>query len=172
MLRRHNSGARRRNTAWRVASKTVKLGGNIVNIRHIDHFVITTANLEACLAFYVGLLGMEHHSENGRHALLFGRQKINIHTKPGELQPDAANPGPGTQDFCLIVDEDLTLIKRELEARGQSILAGIVRRQGAQGPIQSLYLRDPDGNLVELAGYLPPLQDLCRQSEYEEGQGS
>ena len=116
--------------------------------------VITTEDLEACLAFYCGALGMEHVEARGRHALRFGVQKLNIHTRKGEFQPAALNPQYGSQDFCLIVEGDLEAVKVELEAKGYPAVEGIVERTGALGPIRSLYLRDPDGNLVELAQYV------------------
>ena len=123
-----------------------------MQIKAVDHLVITTGDLEACLAFYCGVLGMEHAEAKGRHALRFGAQ-INIHTRAGEFQPAALNPTRGSQDFCLIVEGDIEAVKEELEARGCPIVEGIVERAGALGPIRSVYLRDPDGNLVELAQY-------------------
>ena len=72
-----------------------------MRIRNIDHFVLVTENLEKCLAFYAGVLGMEHVCRDGRHAVKFGGQKINIHTRPGEFTPFARNPVAGSADFCL-----------------------------------------------------------------------
>ena len=86
-----------------------------LKIKDIDHFVITTADLQACLDFYVGTLGMEHRENNGHHNLYFPGGKISIHTKKGEFQPAALNPTYGSQDFCLIVEDDLETVKRELE---------------------------------------------------------
>lgn len=124
-----------------------------MKIRNIDHFVITTSDLKACLDFYVGLLGMEHRENNGHHNLYFPNGKISIHTRKGEFQPAAQNPTFGSQDFCLIVDGDLKDVKSELEAKHVPIINDIVERHGANGAMQSLYLRDPDGNLVELSSY-------------------
>lgn len=124
-----------------------------MNIKNIDHFVITTFDLQACLDFYVGLLGMEHHENNGHHNLHFPNGKISIHTRKGEFQPAAKDPTSGSQDFCLIVDSDLKDVKSELEAKHANIISDIVERHGAHGAMQSLYLRDPDGNLVELSSY-------------------
>ena len=124
-----------------------------MQIKNIDHFVITTSNLKACLDFYVGLLGMEHRETNGHHNLFFPNGKISIHTRKGEFQPAAQNPTFGSQDFCLIVDGDLNDVKSELEAKHASIISDIVERHGAHGAMQSLYLRDQDGNLVELSSY-------------------
>ncbi len=124
-----------------------------MRINHIDHLVITTAHLERCLDFYVGVLGMEHRSENGHHSLYFPCGKISLHTVKGEFTPAASNPQYGAQDFCLIVDDNLAALKEEIEAKGLDIIEGIVTRHGSQGAMKSLYLRDPDGNLVELSSY-------------------
>ena len=119
----------------------------------LDHLVLTTRNVEACLAFYTGILNMEPVRADGRTALRFGAQKINIHTRPGEFQPAAGNPTPGSQDFCLVAEGEIAQIRAEIEAKGWPIELGPVERTGALGPIDSLYLRDPDGNLVEIAVY-------------------
>ena len=124
-----------------------------LKIKDIDHFVITTADLQACLDFYVGTLGMEHRENNGHHNLYFPGGKISIHTKKGEFQPAANYPIYGSQDFFLIVEDDLETVKRELEYKGIKPLMNIVERHGAHGTLRSLYVRDPDGNLVELSNY-------------------
>ena len=124
-----------------------------MKVTSIDHFVITTHNIDKSIAFYQDLLGMKHVEKDGRHAFIFGHQKINIHAKKGEFQPAALHPEYGSQDFCLIVEEDVESIKKEIEKKGYPIVEGVVKRHGAQGDINSLYLRDPDGNLVELANY-------------------
>lgn len=125
-----------------------------MKIKNIDHFVITTQDLRACLDFYVSALGMEHRESNGHHNLYFPGGKISIHTCKGEFQPAALNPTYGSQDFCLIVEDDLETVKRELlEDKGIKPLMDIVERHGAHGAMRSLYVRDPDGNLVELSNY-------------------
>lgn len=124
-----------------------------MKLKAIDHFVITTTDLKKCLDFYVGLLGMEHRETNGHHNLYFPGGKISIHTCKGEFQPAAIHPEYGSQDFCLIVDGDLLSVKAELEAKHAPIISNIVERHGSKGAMQSLYLRDPDGNLVELSSY-------------------
>ena len=124
-----------------------------MKIDRFDHMVITTQDLEQCLHFYVDLLGMELDDSNGRYAVKFGNQKINIHRKKAEFLPAARNVTYGSQDICLIADGDLAEVKAELEAKGCPIELGILPRTGACGPIDSLYLRDPDGNLVELSTY-------------------
>lgn len=136
-----------------------------MRINNIDHFVITTADLQACLDFYVGTLGMEHRESNGHHNLYFPGGKISIHTKEGEFQPAALNPSYGSQDFCLIVEDDLENVQQELAAKGIKTLAHIVERHGAHGTMRSLYVRDPDGNLVELSNYCQIVQS-CLASEH------
>ena len=122
-------------------------------IKSIDHMVITNANLEECLRFYEGLLGMEHKIEGGQHALHFGAQKINLHTRPHEFHPSATNVTHGSQDFCLISDGDIHDIKKKLTDAGIEIIEGVVERYGARGLMDSIYMYDPDGNLVEIAVY-------------------
>lgn len=124
-----------------------------MKIRSLDHLVLTTQDLNACIAFYVKLLNMELLEKNGRYALKFGTQKINIHTRKGEFQPAAGNVQYGSLDLCLIVDEPIEAIYKELQEKGADIEQGIVDRTGAMGPIRSIYLRDPDQNLVEIASY-------------------
>ena len=124
-----------------------------MRIKNIDHFVITTQNLRACLDFYVGILGMEHRGSKGHHNLYFPGGKISIHTCKGEFQPAALNPTYSSQDFCLIVEDDLQTVKRELEAKDITPLTDIVERHGTHGVMHSLYVRDSDGNLVELSSY-------------------
>lgn len=124
-----------------------------MKIHHLDHLVITTAHLEACLRFYTDVLGMEHREDRGHHSLYFSGGKISVHTRKGEFQPAAENPAYGSQDFCLVTLDDLAAVKAEIEAAGGKPITGIVLRHGAKGAMQSFYLRDPDGNLVEICRY-------------------
>lgn len=124
-----------------------------MHIKSLDHIVITTADIDKCLAFYVGLLGLRHEVHHGRHAFYFGAQKINIHCKPAEFLPAALHPTYGSQDICLIADGDINMIKAEIEAKGYAVEAGVIARNGALGAMQSIYLRDADGNLIEIAVY-------------------
>jgi len=119
----------------------------------IDHMVLTVRDLEATVEFYE-ILGLRRQNfGEGRIALLAGRQKINLHRLEGETaMPKAKNPGPGTADFC-VIDSDLDKARQRLEDAGIEILLGPVPRTGARGPIRSIYCRDPDGNLVEIADY-------------------
>lgn len=126
-----------------------------MNIDRFDHLVLTTADLGACVDFYTRVLGMEHREESGRHAFFFGAQKINVHCRKAQFLPAARNPEYGSADFCLIVREPVETVKAEIESKGWPVELGVVARTGAIGPIRSVYIRDPDGNLVELAEYVP-----------------
>ena len=124
-----------------------------MDIRSIDHMVITTGDLDKCLHFYVDVLGMRHDVAAGQHVLHFGPQKINLHTRPAEFLPAARNVTHGSQDFCLIAAGDIYEIKKELEDAGVEVIEGVVERIGALGLMESVYMYDPDGNLVEIAVY-------------------
>jgi catechol 2,3-dioxygenase-like lactoylglutathione lyase family enzyme len=130
----------------RVGSRTV-CG---VQIRSLDHFVLTVADPEATVAFYERL-GMRRAEFDGRLALRFGDQKINLHRAGSPIQPHARRPTPGSADLCLLVAGTLDEVERELERAGVVFELGPVQRTGATSAIRSLYLRDPDGNLVELS---------------------
>ncbi len=123
-------------------------------LKSIDHFVITTSNLQECLHFYVEILGMEHiEFAEGRHMLRFGNEKINIHNYPGEFSPYAKNATFGAQDFCLIAEGNIHEIKQMIEEKKWPIEVGVVQQEGARGVMDSIYMFDPDGNLVEIAVY-------------------
>ena len=123
-----------------------------MKISRIDHFVLTVASIEATCAFYRDVLGMEVVTfAGGRHALSFGTQKINLHEVGREFEPKSARPTAGSGDFCLIADTPLEQVIAELQARGIAIEEGPVSRTGATGLIRSVYIRDPDDNLVEIA---------------------
>ena len=121
----------------------------------LDHLVLTVADVDVTVDFYQRVLGMEPVSfKGGRRALAFGNSKINLHQAGHEFEPKAEHPGPGTADLCFIVDEPIDRIQAELAAQGVEIEEGPVERTGATGPILSVYLRDPDQNLIELSNYL------------------
>jgi catechol 2,3-dioxygenase-like lactoylglutathione lyase family enzyme len=123
-----------------------------MRIVSLDHVVLTVRDLEATVRFYVEGLGMElREFQDGRHALHFGAQKINLHVSGREFEPKAARPTPGSADLCFLTDSPLDDVMRHLEAQGHRVIEGPVERAGAQGPIVSIYLRDPDGNLIEIA---------------------
>jgi catechol 2,3-dioxygenase-like lactoylglutathione lyase family enzyme len=124
-------------------------------IAGIDHFVLTVASLDVTCAFYKSVLGFERIDAPGRPtALAFGNQKINVHEVGHTFEPKAKSPTPGSGDFCLIADRSLSEVCGRLEASGIVVEVGPVERVGAQGPILSVYFRDPDGNLIEVSEYL------------------
>ncbi|MEI9411084.1 VOC family protein [Mesorhizobium salmacidum] len=120
----------------------------------IDHFVLTVVSLDATCAFYQRVLGFERVDTPGRPtALAFGNQKINVHEISRTFEPKAKSPTPGSGDFCLITDRPLDEFLAGLEANHVMVELGPVERIGAQGPMMSVYFRDPDGNLVEVSQY-------------------
>ena len=126
-----------------------------MRIDRIDHLVLTVDDVARSIAFYVDVLGMtETTFGRDRKALMFGSSKINLHQRGREFLPKAATPTPGSADLCLIVDDSLEVVVAELAAIGIAIEEGPVERTGARGPITSVYIRDPDGNLIELSNYL------------------
>jgi catechol 2,3-dioxygenase-like lactoylglutathione lyase family enzyme len=121
-------------------------------ITSLDHLVLTVRDLEGTVRFYVDGLGMELRAfGEGRQALHFGRQKINLHLAGREFEPKAARPVPGSADLCLLSERPVEEIARRLQDLGYALVEGPVARAGASGPLLSVYFRDPDGNLVELA---------------------
>jgi catechol 2,3-dioxygenase-like lactoylglutathione lyase family enzyme len=126
-----------------------------MKIDSIDHFVLTVADVDATCDFYSRVLGMEIVSfGEGRKALAFGQQKINLHRYRREFEPKAMQPTPGSGDFCLITSVPLEDVIEHINQCGVTIEEGPVSRTGARGPIRSVYFRDPDGNLVEVSNYL------------------
>lgn len=125
-----------------------------MNIKRFDHIVIPVTDIEKSIRFYTEVLGMEADTRNNRLAVKFGNQKINLHTILAEYLPAARHPTFGSADICLIAEGHLLDIKTEIESKGVSVEVGIVQRTGAIGPIDSIYLRDPDGNLVEISTYI------------------
>ena len=120
---------------------------------NFDHIVLTTGNLDACIHFYRDILGMQVVEKAGRYAFHFGCCKINVHQRPGEFLPAAAYPRPGTIDLCIITEDSIENVYEELVEAGAPLETEIVDRNGARGPMRSVYLRDPDGNLIEIAEY-------------------
>ena len=122
----------------------------------LDHLVLTVADIAATVAFYRDVLGMTEETfspadGSTRTALTFGAQKINLHPAARPFDPKAAQPTPGSADLCFLTDTPLPAWQDHLAAQGVPVIEGPVRRTGATGPIQSLYLRDPDGNLIEVS---------------------
>ena len=124
-----------------------------MQITGLDHLVITTADIDKCIGFYAGVLGLRHEVKAGKHAFYFGQQKINVHCRPAEFLPAALHPTYGSQDLCLIAEGDIYAIQEEIKAKGYPLETGVVERNGALGAMQSLYMRDADGNLIEIAVY-------------------
>ena len=126
-------------------------------IDHLDHLVLTTAHEAACIRFYTEVLGMQLESFTGgtppveRKAFRFGNQKINLHVKGREFEPKAHTPVPGALDLCFIAAIPLEAVVTRLEATGTPIIEGPVMRTGATSKIRSVYVRDPDLNLIEIS---------------------
>mgnify|MGYP001800999025 FL=1 len=125
-------------------------------LTRLDHLVLTVADIDATIAFYREVLGMVHApftvaDGSTRHALNFGPHKINLHTAGAEFEPKARSPAPGSADLCLLTDAPLSVWQAHFKSTNTHIEEGPVPRSGAQGPITSLYIRDPDGNLIEIS---------------------
>jgi len=121
-------------------------------IDHLDHLVLTTIDREACVDFYTRVLGMTLDTfAGGRLALRFNRQKINIHERGHEFEPKAHVPVPGALDLCFIADRPLDAVIAHLRACNWPIVEGPVERTGATHKLRSVYVRDPDLNLIEIS---------------------
>ena len=126
---------------------------------HIDHIVLTVASIEATCEFYSKALGLEVVPFDGdRRAVRMGEQKLNLHEAGHELEPKARRPTPGSGDICLVTEEPLERLIDRLTAFGVAIELVPVERTGAIGRLSSIYVRDPDGNLVEIANEQSPDQ--------------
>jgi len=128
-----------------------------MKIERIDHFVLTVASIEATCTFYTHVFGMQvvrfESMGTVRVALAFGRQKINLHQAGAVPDPNVLKPTPGSADFCLITGTPMDELRAHLAREGVPVILGPVTRTGATGKMISVYLRDPDLNLVELANY-------------------
>ena len=123
-----------------------------MNITNIDHIVLTVKNIDKTVQFYESVLGMIGESlGEGRIALKFGNQKINLHEHGNEFEPRANKPTPGSEDLCFLTDTKLEVVMKHVTSKGIKIIEGPVTRTGATGPIISFYFRDPDQNLIEVA---------------------
>lgn len=124
-------------------------------IEGIDHLVLTVRDLTVTCEFYTRVLGMQAITfGDNRKALHFGVQKINLHEVGSELEPGAANPAPGTVDVCFITNLPLEQAIEHMQSNGVQIVAGPVQRTGAIASLRSIYIRDPDGNLIEISNYI------------------
>jgi catechol 2,3-dioxygenase-like lactoylglutathione lyase family enzyme len=127
-------------------------GVDKIRIDHLDHLVLTVADLAATEAFYQRVMGMTPVSfGEGREALHFGNQKINLHQAGREFEPKAKRATPGSADLCFIVETPLDDVIAHLKDEGVVIIHGPVAKTGATGPLRSVYIRDPDGNLIEFS---------------------
>lgn len=125
-------------------------------VTQIDHLVLTVADIARTLAFYGDVMGMTPHqfvpeSAAPRWALEFGTQKINLHQAGAEFEPKAREPVPGSADLCFLTQTPLPDWQRHLASCGVEVEDGPVPRTGATGPLLSIYIRDPDGNLIEIS---------------------
>jgi len=123
-----------------------------MRIASIDHLVLTVRDLERTCDFYARVMGMAvHRFHDGRLALHFGRQKINLHLAGAEFEPKAETPVPGSADLCFLLEGTVDEVAAHLAKEGVDIIEGPVERVGAVGTIRSVYFRDPDGNLIEVS---------------------
>lgn len=126
-----------------------------MQVDRIDHFVLTVRDIEATCDFYTRVLGMQVVTfGGGRKALQFGEQKINLHELGKEFEPKAMKPTPGSGDICFITRVPLNEVIEHVRLQGVEIVEGPVKKTGTVGPIESVYVRDPDGNLVEVGRYM------------------
>ncbi len=130
----------------------------MIRVTGLDHLVLTVADLDATGNFYSRVLGMDVviFTSGGieRRALKFANQKINLHQAGAEFEPKATQPKPGSADLCLLVDEPMEQVISHLQDHDVALEQGPVQRTGANGPIMSVYFRDPDGNLIEVSQYI------------------
>lgn len=126
-----------------------------MKIRHLDHLVLTVADIEITCQFYQSALNFEviTFAEN-RKALQFGNQKINLHQVGKEFEPKALRPTSGSADLCFIAETPVNEVIAHLQAQQIEIIEGPIERTGAMGKILSVYLRDPDQNLIEISNYI------------------
>jgi len=126
-----------------------------MNINRLDHLVLTVKDIDATTDFYCQVLGMEklEFGADRRVALKFGDQKINLHQVGKEFEPKADKPTSGSADLCFITDTPLTAAQAHIQSEGVEVIEGPVTRTGALGEMQSIYIRDPDQNLIEISNY-------------------
>ena len=123
-------------------------------VEQLDHIVLTVANIHATTDFYSEVLGMDIVTFEGRTALRFGDQKINLHQRGHEFQPRAAQPTPGSADLCFVTLTPMEEVVSYLTDLKVHVEVGPVERTGAVGKLVSIYIRDPDKNLIEISNYI------------------
>lgn len=127
----------------------------MININRLDHLVLTVKDIQKTVTFYTEVLGMKKEIfKETRVALKYGNQKINLHQLGNEFEPKAQNVKTGSADLCFIIDTPILEAKKYIESLNIKIEEGIVNRTGANGETKSIYLRDPDMNLIELSNYV------------------
>lgn len=139
------------NIQWKEHIET-KLNGGFLVIKKIDHIVITAKNISSTVEFYQKL-GFTAHNKGDRCELYAGDFKINVHILGKELSPHAKHVQTGSNDFCFEIEGSIENFYKELKQSGLKIEVDIVKRHGVRGTMKSIYLRDPDGNLVEISSY-------------------
>lgn len=123
-----------------------------MHVTSLDHLVLTVASIEASCDFFSRVLGMTVETfGEGRKALKFGNQKINLHEAGKEFEPRAARPAPGSGDLCFLTNIPMETVLAHLASQNVAVEDGPIERTGATGPINSVYIRDPDGNLIEIS---------------------
>lgn len=124
-----------------------------MQIERLDHLVLTVADIEVTCAFYARVMAMQvvTFGKEGRKTLAFGQQKINLHERGKEFEPKANIPTPGSADLCFISPTPMSEIIQHLTEEKVEIILGPVQRTGATGTLESVYFRDPDGNLIEVS---------------------
>jgi catechol 2,3-dioxygenase-like lactoylglutathione lyase family enzyme len=140
--------------AWK-GTPTNRNMSSIARTKSLDHLVLTVKDLQATIKFYESVLGMKHTSFTSkgeeRHALVFGQQKINLHVSGKEFEPKAQSVQPGSGDLCFLIEDKVEEVASRLHEASIEVLegGGVVDRTGAKARLRSVYVRDPDGNLVE-----------------------
>jgi catechol 2,3-dioxygenase-like lactoylglutathione lyase family enzyme len=123
-------------------------------MERLDHIVLTVTDVEKTKNFYVHVMGMKAQTNKlGRVSLMFGQHKINLHQLGNEFRPHAQRPTPGSGDLCFVTSRTIEEIKEHVESQGIVLIEGPVQKEGALGPMMSIYFRDPDGNLIEISRY-------------------
>lgn len=123
-------------------------------LEHLDHLVLTVANVDATVDFYTEVLGMDLVTFEGHKGLAFGLQRIDLHHRGHEIQPGAAHPMPGSADLCFLTPAPLDEVLEYLTSQRVHVEQGPVERTGALGRLRSIYVRDPDRNLIEISNTL------------------
>ncbi|QGK70655.1 VOC family protein [Allosaccharopolyspora coralli] len=132
----------------------------MINIDRVDHLVLTVADVDRAVDFYELILGMKAQTFPGdRRAVSFGQQTVKLHAASELVEPTATHPVPGSANLCFVTSSAISEVQAHLRSNDVRIEEGPVARTGSLGPITSLYVRDPDGNLIEIARYDDPIDE-------------